>query len=187
MTKATMPYREALPASADVMELLGPCCERIEIVGAIRRLRRCVNDVAIVAIPKVIPSITGEPWNVLLFEIIDREVKSGRWHARHGHSIHARSSRYAITGRGDLQLDITLAMPTQWGVMLAVHTGPADYAQRIVVERYRGGLLDDGYQVQDSKLWFKNIYESRLEQVPTPEEDDFLVYAGGWIEPHLRH
>ncbi len=190
-----MPYREAVPASTELVLLLEPGCDRIVVAGSIRRLKRCVNDVEIVAIPKHIPNLLGEPGDNELFAIIDEEVRSGRWYAQQGHNPHAKASRYTtpspVTGRLTMQLDLFLAIPETWGVLLALRTGPADYSKRIVTERYRGGLLDDGYAVRDCRLRYNGISGPGAdwrehELIETPEEADFLRFAGGWIEPHLR-
>ncbi len=186
-----MPYREAFPAAAAIVRLLGPACERIEVAGSIRRLRRACNDIEIVVIPKVIPNLLGEPGDRPLFDLIDAEVRSKRWTARQGHQPWAKSSRYDTP----IQLDLFIVTPETWGVILALRTGPVDYSKRIVTEKYRGGLLLDGHQVKDGRLWQTDTYDpiqagDRIlpsrKVVETPEESDFLNFAGGWLDPHLR-
>ena len=71
--------------------------------------------------------------------------------------------------------------PAQWGVIMVIRTGPAQFSHRIVTPKRYGGLLPSHLRVKDGAVWHGE------EMVPTPEEADFLRLLGlEWVEPWER-
>ena len=53
MTKTRVPLARAQVVAAEVVALLAPACERIEIAGSVRREKTDVGDIEIVCTPSV--------------------------------------------------------------------------------------------------------------------------------------
>lgn len=185
MSRAT-----ALPLAQEMLDALLPYCEpgRCVIAGSIRRECPLVGDVEIVAIPK--PSaITaffkaaatiGAPQNATTRE--SRYVKYHRPHPR----------------LGQIQYDIFLPRPYDWGRILAIRTGSADFAQRMLASQwvkkgYRGtecGLLPENVCVSKSGKWSpKPGINPDIYRVSFPEEQDLFTWLGlaSMPEPQFRN
>ena len=83
---------------------------------------------------------------------------------------------------GELPLDLfAVTPPAQWGVILAIRTGPGAFSTRLVTQRRYGGGMPEGYRVRDGALWDGE----RL--VETPEEADLFAALGlPWLPPERR-
>jgi hypothetical protein len=69
----------------------------------------------------------------------------------------------------------------QFGVIMVIRTGPADFSKRIVTPRYHRGCLPSDCRVEDGAVWHGD------QIIPMPEEIDFLEFLGlGWVEPKER-
>jgi len=62
--------------------------------------------------------------------------------------------------------------PAQWGVIMMIRTGPAEFSRRLVTPRGSGGLLPDGLRVRDGAIW------DGEHAIATPEEDDVWRVLG---------
>jgi len=56
--------------------------------------------------------------------------------------------------------------PAQWGVIMMIRTGPAEFARRVVTRRDAGGWLPSHLAVRDGAIWDGD------QIVETPEEAD---------------
>jgi DNA polymerase/3'-5' exonuclease PolX len=74
--------------------------------------------------------------------------------------------------------ELFFADADNWGAMLLIRTGPADFSQRVVTALKNGGM----YRQQDGYLWANGDVK-----VPVPDEQTYLRLAGmPWKEPHER-
>jgi DNA polymerase/3'-5' exonuclease PolX len=172
--------------------LLQPACHRIEIAGSIRRGVPEVHDLELVAIPttyRLQPALFGaaaEEEASRLDQLVDQlyhartltpRVTNGRraWGSKYRRAwYHVRSGAYPV----DL---FTVTPPAQWGLILALRTGPASFSQRLVTPWEKGGLLPDGLHVSHGAIW------QELELLPTPEESDVFRQLGlPWLPPEAR-
>lgn len=173
-----LPLQTAYRVAMQVVEALKPGCDRIQIAGSIRRKRPTIGDIEIVAIGAETLDLFGHPCGSLLNNVIDDLVRQGR--LLPGRCDGPRYKQFGLHNCG-LGLDLFLAHPANWGLILALRTGPAAFSQRLVTAESRGGLLREGLRVADGMVWNA---ESRA--VPVPEEQDFFELAGGWVEPSRR-
>jgi len=112
-----MNYNEALKIANDVVEQLRPHCERIEIAGSIRRKKSVVKDIEIVAIPK--------PYDTGLFESGIATIVN-KWEQVKGELPCKYTQRILPEG---IKLDLFFAQPSNWGYILAIRTGSAEYSK----------------------------------------------------------
>ena len=184
--KPRIPLAEAQQLANEVVDLFRGVCERIEIGGSIRRKKETVGDTEIVIEPRLTPAydmfgdICGMVNEQYEYSKLCREKGvlqprldingTGAWGERYQRAIYK-----------GFALDIFCVLPpAQWGVIMAIRTGPATFSKRVVTSRLFGGRLPTGYQIKDGQLLiggqpvlvetekeFFNLIE--LEYVP-PEE-----------------
>jgi DNA polymerase/3'-5' exonuclease PolX len=169
-----MIYQQAKVIADALVEKLSPYCERISIAGSVRRQKPEVHDIEIVAVPKVIdvPNMfdtvgeRGFPSDLFLSY---RMIKNG--------------DRYKqIVLPEGINLDLFIVLPpAQWGVILTIRTGPADFSHKIVTSKSFGGYLPGDCKVHDGGVYRGGAL------IPMPEEADFWKFVGmRWIEPEKR-
>jgi DNA polymerase/3'-5' exonuclease PolX len=171
-----MIYQQAKGIADRLVEKLSPYCERISIAGSVRRLKPEVHDIEIVAIPEM---RTGRDMfgNETGGEVIFPNDIFQDW------KVIKNGPRYKqFTLPENINLDLFLVLkPAQYGVLLAIRTGPADFSRWIVTPKYNRGALPGDCRVQDGGVY------RRGELITMPEEIDFLDLLGlGWIEPSER-
>ncbi len=185
---ARLPLDRARRLAWEVVVLLQDQCERIEVAGSIRRAKPDVGDVEIVCVPKISETATG-----LFGDILDRRdelharcqslVEDGVFaHRLASNGQHAFGERLKRLTYGRVALDLFCVLPpAQWGLILAIRTGPAEFSRRLVTPRRMGGLLPDWLKVHDGAIWHG------VDPVPTPEEADvFRVLGLPYIPPADR-
>jgi hypothetical protein len=73
--------------------------------------------------------------------------------------------------------------PAEFGLLMAIRTGPADWSHRLVTPRRQGGWLPDHLRVHDGHI--EHIRDG--EVVPTPEEPEvFRVVNQPYVLPERR-
>ena len=171
---------------------LAPACLRLAVAGSIRRGRPDVGDVELVAVPRMTPAqpdlfgtpaarpTSCTPWP-------RRCWPSASWPTAWTRMAAPRSARsssgWCSAARpAELPLDLfAVTPPAQWGVILALRTGPGAFSTRLVTARRFGGGLPEGYRVREGALWDG---ERRVE---TPEEADLFAALGlPWLTPAQR-
>lgn len=160
-----MEYNQALTIAQRVLEELRPHCLRCEIAGSIRRAKPEVKDIEIVAIPK--------PYNTGLFADGIATVVE-QWRKVKGELPCKYTQRILPEG---IKLDLFFAEPGNWGLILAIRTGSADYSHNILADRWvkRGYHSIDGY-----------IHKNGVK-IETPEEADvFALCDLPWTLPIYR-
>jgi DNA polymerase/3'-5' exonuclease PolX len=196
-------------------ELITPACHRVEIVGSIRRRCPAVGDAELLVIPRYEAGMfPGQAGDSLLDRRLAELVDLGefRWGPRNGPRWKTLTSdRVGSPGgggnSGGLKIDVFIADPWQWGVLMVVRTGPADFSRGCVTQRLYGGLLRDDLKVHDWRVWqtvttgdgggerkqLDIAREGEPERLvwfmalETPEERDFFEYLqGGYVPPEQR-
>ena len=179
--KVKMSYNSAKKLAEQIKTVLAPSCQRIEIAGSIRRQKKTVGDIEIICIPKYIEDMFGQQYHsglTVLDFTLRGLVESGR--LQQPEKDGGKYKQFGIPAIKNLHLDLFITDQACWGVNYAIRTGPAKFSQRLVTQRWKGGLLPNTCHVYGSRLW---KYSKRLK---TPEEEDFLKIAGGWVEPEER-
>ena len=179
---------DAGAAAEDLVAVLQPACERIEVAGSIRRLVDVVHDVELVAIPQF-EDRQSQLWDPeranLLWERLNWLILDGRL-AMHP-TDPKLGERYAklVDVASGLQLDLFMVLPpAQWGVLFLIRTGSANYSNWFVK-----AVRDRGFHVADGALHRGGLgcTLSSCEIVETPEERDVYAVTGiPFTPPHLR-
>lgn len=157
--------------------VLAPWCDRIAIAGSIRRKKPEVGDIELVAIPTA-SIIRRDLWG----EIV--EVQRDHRFAKAVRSLglvlkgDPSSGRYIQLHLPDgIALDLFLATPENWGLILAIRTGSADYSHRVLAS----GWVRAGYHSIGGMLC------TRFHKVPVREEEDLFNLIGlPWAAPETR-
>lgn len=163
--------------------VFAPACSRIEIAGSIRREVPWVKDIELVAMPKPLLDLFGEPLEGTQLDLIlgdllgekrieQRIVSNGqkRWGRRH-------KAIFAV--RPQMALDLFLVHDeAAWGGCLAIRTGPAEYSKALVTSALRQGRKCRGNILHDIET---------DEPIATPDERSFIEACGmDWREPRDR-
>jgi DNA polymerase/3'-5' exonuclease PolX len=168
-----MILKKAEEIAESIRASLAPHCGRCEIAGSIRRKKSDVGDIEIVAIPKTIPgdlfggNIARDPAFV---DVVHQ------WPGLKGSPYGKYTQRWI---KGEIKLDLFMAVPDNWGLIYAIRTGSALYSHHVLAEAWvkagyhgNGGML----RLQDGTA------------VPVREERDLFDMIGvPWMEPEKRN
>lgn len=187
------PLEEALIHASAVADLLRDGCARIEIAGSIRRRAPDCKDIEIVCVAVMQRDLFGGPGDDILNATVRRRVGAGllQWRDPKDNvgtpePKDLRDRRYyALATVEDEPWPIDLFCvrpPAQWGAIMAIRTGPADYSQRLVTVAYQKQLkCAEGRLVSLATATSGDV-------VDTPEERDFFAAIGvEYVEPGARH
>ena len=193
-TKTRIPLADAERLAAEVVELLRPACERIEIAGSIRRGKPDVGDIEILAVPTIEQGhdMFGEPncayvnrLDLLCSQLLGIGTFTARLDVNGRASFGSKYKRLNYWGSGGgFPLDLfSVIEPAQWGVLYLIRTGPADFSHRFVTSKTAGGMLPPWAQVADGAI----RHRGTGEVYATPEEADvFRLIGVDYIEPEGR-
>jgi DNA polymerase/3'-5' exonuclease PolX len=162
-------YAEAYAIALNVLEQLRPHCYRIEIAGSIRRKKPDVGDIEIVAIPK--------PFSIGLFEsgiaTVVNKWKKVKGDLKYGNSKYTQR----ILPEG-IRLDMFFAEEGNWGQILAIRTGSAEYSHSVLAKGWvqKGFKSEAGYLFREGER-----YEIR------EEKDLFKIIGLSYIGPENRN
>lgn len=177
-TGAKRPIAEAL-ADAEAFKALFPptCYQRWVVAGSIRRQKPEVGDVEHAVLPAFGPINVGgglfaeTKEGNLLWHHLNQLVANGTL-AKHvyGATGYRWGERYrGMDFRGFLH-EIWTATETNFGNILFIRTGPAEYSQAIVTQIRNGGryVQDKGFLVE----------VATGNRIPCPDEATYCRYAG---------
>ena len=153
-----MKLEEAKLIGERVRAALSPYCERIEIVGSIRRARLIVHDIDMVLIPKQGDELL---LNTVLCSIGRIEMD--------GDKIKR------LRRPDDIELDIYLATPATWGTLLLIRTGSAESNMRLAsLAKQKGWQIKangDGLFDEDGNRIAGDTEESIFEALGIPYQE----------------
>lgn len=194
-----IPLAIAQVIAGEILTWLSPVVETAEIAGSIRRKKPEVSDIEIVCIPKIEETTidlfgnsmdTRNLLDALCYSEIVANPQTRRIVARpdvnHRHALGQRYKRL-VYGRFGYPFEAALDLfsvipPAQWGVIMAIRTGPAEFSRKLVTQKSKGGLLPDNMRVTQGALW-----EDNRRTIYTPNEQDFFKAIGQpYLEPEER-
>lgn len=172
-----MNRNDALLAAYPMAAELSSCCERLQFAGSLRRLAPEVNDIEIVAIPRIAVERN------LLDEIVAEYLLLDDWIADfvQGGVISVskngpRWKQFTLLPDGP-KFDLFLVRPpAQWGVILALRTGPADYSKWLVSHQ-PFGACPPGLRFEAGGIYRNDVL------IPTPEEAALFDLLGQPLLP----
>lgn len=168
-------------------------CTRIDIAGGVRRRKPDPHDVEIVAMPIAHPvglfGMTTEPATDGLFQQaqadgllrLDPVVK------RNGE----RYKRFLYRSTETAVEFFLVHKPEQYGVILAIRTGPADFGRKVVTSRLMGGAMPVGMRVEGGwlmrgerrlKTYTEEDYFREIGIPYWPPEKRTLARLEGWLK-----
>ena len=162
---------EARAIAERVLAELAPHCERIEIAGSIRRGKPEVGDAEIVCIPRTRTS-------GLFGDITERDPAFCRavdqWDRIKGTSHGKYTQRRLPEG---ISLDLFTATPENWGLILAIRTGSAEFSHSVLA----AGWVRRGYHSSGGML------HRGATLVEVREERELFELVGiEWVDPAQR-
>lgn len=172
--------------SAYLLEKLQPACKRVSVAGSIRRRKPRVGDIEIVAEPILqgAPSLFDQQ-QISIEIALDEMVQSGR--LKRGEKDGERYKRlYVWSPLGDggdwLKVDLFIVRPpAQWGVIMAIRTGPAEFSKWLVTDVRQGGARCYDMKFENGALWRNGAV------IETPDEGVLFQELGlKWVEPWNR-
>jgi DNA polymerase/3'-5' exonuclease PolX len=180
-----IPLHRADMIARDLKAKLEPYCARIEIAGSIRRRKEDVGDIEFVIEPMFAPSfqtaLDKHPTAMMdMFEEGLKNVMRSRWLIPHPED-RKMGKRYKKmwSPKYSAQVDLFVVRPpAQWGVIMFLRTGPADFSHRMVtICRSKGWKVFEGH--------IENLKTG--ETMGTPEEGDVFEALGmPYITPEGR-
>lgn len=164
---------------------MAPHAERIEVAGSVRRRKEQVGDIEIVMIPKMFRSqlnFDGNPVGRSTDKIdsgiqsyIDSESPGYPALTRLNDGVRYIKLMETVVG---VQIDLfVVRSPAQWGPIISIRTGSADFSKRLVTS-----LLKNNLRCEDGC-----VLDSENNKIDCPEEINFFRAAGmKMIAPWLR-
>ena len=188
-----MPEREqALPIANEIVEIIAPHSKQVMICGSIRREKPFVKDIEIVYEPIVYKNqgdLFGDEKGVDRSMVLDRlnelvdageleqardENGSARWGLKYQKAVYKR-----------FRIDLfAVTPPAQWGVIVAIRTGPADYSRWLVCPNRWGGAMPNSMKVNSGRLLRIGLFEKIEAELEIPTEKAFFEAIGEpYVEP----
>ena len=171
-------YAEAKRRADELLAKLLPACERIEIAGGVRRHKAECHDIELVAIPKMEPMLDIFGQEAGQHNLLNERIEDLRL------VLDKNGERYKkIVYTDELNCDLFIVQqPAQFGVIMVIRTGSADFSRHIVTARKYGGCLPSDCRCKDGA-----IHDKADRIIPMKNEIDFLNFLGlGWINPEDR-
>jgi DNA polymerase/3'-5' exonuclease PolX len=142
----TMLWSEARAAADALIARLATACDRIEAAGGVRRIKPTCHQVDLVCIPRQVveEGLLGPVGRVRCQEFPDTCHALGR--VTKGDP--GAGKFLQILTPANVLLDISCTTPDNWGLILAIRTGPAEYAHTLAK---RWVLM--GYRSFEGRLW----------------------------------
>jgi DNA polymerase/3'-5' exonuclease PolX len=198
-TEIKLPLKQAQRLANRLVEILTPHCERIDIVGSVRRQKQEVGDIEIVCQPKRInfglfaDATVIDPNFFLVLTLFERLMGNPDNNA-------ARYFKYKIpTGWASpttINLDLFLPQASDYYRQLAIRTGSVGFSKETIANGWRklGWVgTEDGLRREDQvekkgEKWVCNVPASAIIQPPIWEsEKDFFEWLKiEYVEPNER-
>lgn len=183
-----MLLEEAQLIADEVYNELYPFCERIMIAGSIRRKKPNVGDIEIVCIPKrgqQNSRKTGKPAPIMGYiQTVQQwvKIKGEPWDKYTQRFVHPKGDDNL---NKTIKLDIFTADVDNWGYILAIRTGSAEYSHKVLAT----GWVRAGYRGQDGYLVKPETKNSAIvEIIPVREEEDLFKLIGiNYEKPEERN
>jgi DNA polymerase/3'-5' exonuclease PolX len=182
-----LPLSQAQELAAGFAAAFAPGCLQIVVAGSVRRRKPFVKDVELVAVrsPEAEGGLFSAP---SLDDLIDEAVAGGLllW----DEVVKRRGERYkrlTICEVG-VPLEVFIARPVNFGNILAIRTGDAQFSHALVTRRSQGGLMPETLRQWDARLWERDpAMDGPTRAIDCPNEAAFFGALGlPVLDPALR-
>jgi DNA polymerase (family 10) len=165
------PLAEALAVAEEIQAKLATHCEQIEIAGSIRRKREMVGDIELVAVPKRMKDLLGDP-------VPKAKTALDLFFEEANFTPEKNGDRYKAFSYGGWKVDLYTPEADRWGLRLLVSTGSRAFNIWMVEALRQRNYRMVGGQVVDEihrpvPLWV--------------EADVFDLLGLPYVEPADRH
>jgi DNA polymerase/3'-5' exonuclease PolX len=174
-----MKLQLAQRVAAEVIQYLKPECIQIQEAGSIRREMPHVKDVEIVYTSRtssVQMDLFGSHFQTLFHTdktlitlinhaILAKDTIVPRWGPKYKRVVHCAS---------DTVIELFRTEIDNWGYILALRTGPADFNKLLVTKRAHGGALPPNILLRDGHVWHIGRCNQQTE-ISTPNERGFFA------------
>lgn len=188
MTTARLPLDEATDLANEIASWLQPGCHKLTVAGSIRRQAPTVGDIELVAQPRqnTFTTLFGDKVATsVLDQWIDHFIYANRWQRHPERPAWGQRLKRLWLPSHAVTVEIWIAAPTShnYGNILAIRTGDADFSRGLVTSVKYGGLMPLGMVHQHGKLW--QAVDDEPLQLPCPTEEDFFSHLiGPGFVPH---
>lgn len=184
--KARIELDEIKPLAQSFLEYLSPVCERIEIVGSIRRMKDFCGDIEILAIPKIRTSKKKAP----LGDALGVETKviretnllinflKKKFERRKLFIIKGKDKYFQLVSKDLVQVDLFLANKDNWGLIKMIRTGSAAYSKNFMIESAKT-------KYESSKGYLRDRETGEIIPVES-EEELFEIIGFPLLHPRER-
>ncbi len=188
-----MKLPEALSIANNIVDLLRPHCDIINIAGSIRRLKAEVGDIEIVCLPKkiVLKDMFGYDEGVIVHPLF-AEIVNELGTVIKGNE----DGKYMqIELPDNIKIDLFMPSPHDYYRLYAIRTGSAKYSLLIAISWNGLGWVGtpDGLRLRSQcrqlavTRWHCHVQNPTLPPVWQSEEEFFQWLGREWIEPQFRN
>lgn len=178
-----MKLNDALYECGWVLSKFNFLCEKVLVVGSVRRQRPEVNDIDIVVIPRV---PRDKSWNEIAKALGHAhrmvEIKKGPKLMSFAHYVDIPD---LLRPRGpDYTVDIYHATPETWGILVLVRTGSKEHNVKLC-----SLALSKGMKLSAAEGVLKPVesFPSMMKVVASKTEEDIFVALGiSFVKPEDR-
>jgi len=173
-----LPLEQAEAKAKQIVACLAAACDDILVAGSIRRRKAEVKDIEIVARSRFLQrDLFGSPnWDagtelgLLIDDLVRR--KALIWDEQ----VPRNGQRYKrlIVVSVQTPLDLFITDEHNFGNMVAIRTGDADFSQQLVTPLTMRGLMPAGHKQHEGYLW----KHANWERVSCPTEAAFFAALG---------
>jgi DNA polymerase/3'-5' exonuclease PolX len=188
--KKRYPYADALKLAEAIKVQLEPWCERIEIVGSLRRQKDMVGDIELLFIPKL-ETVVKDMFSEANSEMVDLCAKRidyllgvGFFEKRPSETnvfTWGPLNKLAIHKATGIAVDL-FAEPnaSDWARSMVIRTGPAKLNIQLIESGFRKGLRVHAYGDSLTKVVTGEV-------IPCASEEQFFKLCGmPWMTPRER-
>lgn len=181
-----MNQNEALPIADEVVNLLQPFCERIQIAGSLRRQKETVNDIEVLFIPKLVEDKGSDFFDYEPMDVAEKKINEllavGYFKKRpNSKGVYAwgQKNKLAIHADSGIPIDLFSTTAECWWVSLVIRTGSKETNLRLTTGANRLGRTLNAYGC--------GVTESDGTVIPaTSERHVFELCGVPYLEPTER-
>ena len=176
----------AMPIAEEIQSILAPVCERIAIVGSLRRLKRFVGDIELLFIPRMCERPDGlfdKKTVSLPDELLQKKLEIGYFKMRPsitGVTTWGKQNKLAIHTPSGISVDLFAEYdPLEWWRSLVIRTGSKAFNIALMSTGPKVGIIPHACNI--------GLTTASGDRVVVNSEREFIEKCGlTWKEPNER-
>jgi len=148
---------------------------KCKVAGGVRREKKDPHDIEIVCVPQTFEKPGKGLFDLYTIHRIQKFIDLVNSFPRVKGSAEGKLCQLILPE--GINLDLFMASEINFGLILMIRTGSADFSKRMVTEiRPRGFYCYEGL-----------LYNSKHEVIPVPDEESFFTITGlPYLKPNMR-